>query len=143
MQSSLKLRILSAICSIIGLLDSIYLSWIKLANLESMCAGIGGCDVVNTSQYSEIRGVPIALIGAGGFLLILFLLLIESRSGFLQENAGIYVFGLSLIGTIYSGYLTYLEIAVIKEICPFCVLSALAMFAIFVLSIFRLRQGFE
>jgi uncharacterized membrane protein len=143
MQSTLMLRTLVVIFSIIGLLDSVYLSWIKLANREAMCAGIGGCDVVNTSQYSEIGGVPIALIGAGGFLVILFLLLFESRQSFWQENAGIYIFGLSLIGTIYSSYLTYLEIAVIKEICPFCVLSALAMFAIFVLSIFRLRQGFE
>jgi uncharacterized membrane protein len=143
MQSSLIFRTLSILFSIIGLIDSVYLSWIKLANQESMCAGIGGCDVVNTSQYSEIGGIPIALIGAGGFLSILVMLLIESRPGFWQENVGIYVFGLSLIGTIYSGYLTYLEIAVIKEICPFCVLSALAMLAIFVLSISRLRQGFE
>ena len=143
MHSASKLRTTSMVLSAVGLADSVYLTWIKLVDQEIMCAGVGGCDVVNTSKYSEISGIPIALIGAGAYLVILLLLVIEHRSNFLQENSALYVFGLSLVGTMYSGYLTYLEIAVINAICPYCVLSAILMSVIFVLSIIRLRQGFR
>jgi uncharacterized membrane protein len=141
MLSSSLLRSISLISTIIGLLDSIYLSWIKLANQEAICAGIGDCDVVNTSEFSEFGGIPIAVFGAGFYTIILVLLMIEERSIFWQNNSQLFVFGLSLGGTIYSGYLTYLEIAVIHAICPFCVLSAIAMLVIFILSLIRLKQG--
>lgn len=142
MRTYSSLRTISIVLSAIGLVDSIYLTWIKLAGQEVICAGVGGCDVVNTSRYSEVGGIPIALIGSGAYLFILLLLLLEDRSSFLQENSALYVFGLSLVGTLYSFYLTYLEIAVINAICPYCVLSAIVISVIFILSIFRLRQGF-
>jgi uncharacterized membrane protein len=41
----------------------------------------------------------------------------------------------TLIGVMYSAYLTYLELFVINEICPWCVASALVMTALFVLAI--------
>ncbi len=125
---------------VIGLLDSIYLSWIKLSNQEAICAGIGNCDVVNTSEYSEIAGIPIAIFGAGFYLLILFLTVFEKRTSFWKENSPLFVFGLSLGGITYSGYLTYIELVVINAICPFCVLSAVAVTVIFILSIFRLKK---
>jgi len=142
MLSNSLLRKTAIVLSVIGLVDSSYLTWIKLGNKEIMCADVGGCDVVNSSRYSEIGGIPIALIGAVAYIVILMFLLIENRSDFLQENSTLYVFGLSLVGTLYSGYLTYLEIAVINAVCPYCVLSAVMMLVIFILSIFRLRQGF-
>jgi uncharacterized membrane protein len=142
MFSDSLLRKTSVVLSAIGLVDSSYLAWIKLGNQEIMCADIGGCDVVNSSRYSEIGGIPIALIGAVAYIVILLFLLIENRSDFLQENSPLYIFGLSLIGTLYSGYLTYLEVAVINAICPYCVLSAVMMLVIFILSVVRLRQGF-
>jgi uncharacterized membrane protein len=138
-----SLRKISIVLSAIGLVDSCYLAWIKLANQEIMCADVGGCDVVNSSRYSEIGGIPIALIGAVAYLVILLLLLMDNRSDFLQENSALYVFGLSLVGTLYSVYLTYLEVEVINAVCPYCVLSAVMMLFIFILSIFRLRQVFE
>lgn len=142
MFSNSLLRKASIVLSIIGLIDSSYLTWIKLGDQEIMCANVGGCDVVNSSRYSEIGGVPIALLGAVAYFVILVFLLIENRSDFLQENSSLYIFGLSLVGTLYSGYLTYLEIAVINAVCPYCVLSAVMMSVIFILSIVRLRQGF-
>lgn len=127
---------------VVGLLDSIYLSWIKLANREAICAGIGNCDVVNTSEYSEIGGIPIAIFGTGFYLFILGLIFFEKWTSFWREYSPLFVFGLSLGGIIYSGYLTYIELEVINAICPFCVLSAVAITFIFILSIFRLKQKF-
>jgi len=138
--SSALFRKITIGSSVIGLLDSIYLSWIKITNQEALCAGIGNCDVVNTSEYSEIVGIPIAILGAGFYLIILILVLVENGTLFWKENSPLFVFGLSFGGMIYSGYLTYIELVVINAICPYCVLSALAIIVIFILSIFRLKQ---
>ncbi len=130
---------LMIILSLIGLLDSLYLTWIKLSNNVIMCTGLGGCDVVNTSEYASFAGIPIALFGVLAYIVFLFLLLYENRSEWIFENGPIILFGLSMIGFLYSLYLTYVEVFVIFAICPYCVVSAIMMTLIFVLSWFRLR----
>ena len=124
----------------IGMLDSIYLTWIKLANQEAMCSGIGSCEAVNSSEYATLAGIPIALFGAGAFLVILIFMLFETRTPFLEENSLMLVFGLSLVGVLYSVYLTYLELYVLKAICPFCVLSAVSLLGLLVVASIRLRK---
>ncbi len=131
----------SLIAAIVGLVDSIYLTWIKLADKTAACSNIGDCEAVNNSQYSEIGGIPIALLGAGAFLLILILLVLEQRWPEQTVNMRLGIFGLSLTGTLYSGYLTYLEIAVLRAICPFCVVSAIAIFVILTAGLVRLRSS--
>ena len=123
----------------IGLLNAIYLTWIKLANQVAQCAGIGDCEAVNSSPYSEIGGIPIALLGTSAFFVILLVLLFEERNEILRENGPLLVVAISLVGVLYSLYLTYIEIYVIKAICPYCVLSALILVALLILSWQRLR----
>jgi len=133
-----KLRLSTFIAGGIGLLDALYLSWSKLANQQVICGTYKGCETVNSSPYAEIGGIPIALLGAGAFLAILVLLYLEGRSDFWAENGPLVVFVISLAGTLYSAYLTYLEIAVIRAICVYCVVSAVAMTIVFALTTIRL-----
>ncbi len=135
-----KLRIISWVSTGIGSLDAIYLSWVKIAHSQVYCGTSGQCETVNNSPYSVIGGVPIAFLGLGAYLVVLVLLYLENRGGFWRENAPLFVFGISLVGVIFSAYLTYLEIWVIHAICPYCVLSAICMLILFVTSILRLRQ---
>jgi uncharacterized membrane protein len=136
------LRITSIAVSLVGLVDSIYLTWIKLANQTAACSGIGDCESVNNSRYSEIAGIPIALLGAGAFLTILLLLVLEDRFIDQSVTLRLAIFGISFAGSLYSGYLTYLEIAVLRAICPFCVVSAISIFVLLILGVFRLRESF-
>jgi uncharacterized membrane protein len=110
-----------------------------LSHTEAACLpGIGNCETVNSSRYASIFGIPIALLGAGAFLAIVVALYIEERKKSLAE-IGLYVsFGTSLIGVLYSAYLTYIELAVLHAVCPFCVISAFSMLFIFVLTLIRL-----
>ncbi len=136
-----KLSWTSAVLALIGLVDSAYLTWVKLANQEAKCDfGIGDCYTVNTSRYSEFYGIPIALFGVLAYLAIFLLLVFERRHPILQEYAPLAVFGLSLVGTLYSAYLSYIEAAVLRAWCPYCVLSAIAITLIFLLSLPRLRS---
>lgn len=131
------LRWISVLLAGLGALDAIYLTWIKLQRETALfCAPGGGCDVVNTSPYSELAGIPIALFGLGMYLLVIAALLINDRWAYSR----LAVFGLALTGTLYSAYLTYLELAVIHAICPYCVISALLVVALLVLALIRLRQ---
>jgi uncharacterized membrane protein len=130
------------ITAAIGLVDSLYLIWIKIANDKAYCLqGVGDCWSVNTSKYSEVFGIPIAVFGALGYVLILVALLQENRIPFLHTNGVLVQFGLTLTGVLYSAYLTYLELFVIKAICPFCVLSAICMTVLFALTIVRLVKN--
>ena len=139
--SGAKIRISLFVLALIGLLDSVYLTYIKLANATASCAGIGDCDAVNSSQYAEIFGIPIALLGAGAYLTILFILIMEPRGGFWNAQGPLLVFLISLIGVMYSAYLTYIEIWVLYAICPYCVLSAIVLVLMLILSVFRYMRG--
>jgi len=132
---------LEIVFAIIGLADSAYLAWLKMSGGLAACGGIGDCESVNASIYSQINGIPIALLGAGAYIAILVFLFLESRDDFIGDGSPMIVFGLSLTGTLYSIYLTYIEIAVLKAICPYCVVSAIAILIIFVISIARMRRS--
>lgn len=135
-----RLRLAAIIFSAIGLVVSLYLIYIKVFPATPFCAGVGDCEAVNTSIYSEVLGIPIAVFGALAYAALLGLLLLEPRLAFLQEWGPAAEFGLALAGTLYSAYLTYIELAVIHKICPYCVTSAIAITVICILAGLRLRR---
>ncbi len=136
----LNLR-LSLGLTLLGLAVSAYLAWIKLTGNTASCGPIGDCQSVNNSRYAEIGGVPIAVFGMLGYLAVLAALAIEERRPAFAETARLAGFGVSLVGTLYSAYLTYIEVAVLKAICPYCVVSAIAMTLILILCVLRLRAA--
>ncbi|HEX2697634.1 MAG TPA: vitamin K epoxide reductase family protein [Anaerolineales bacterium] len=122
----------------LGLAVSCYMTVFKLTNNDKMCLGSGDCATVNASVYSEVNGVPVAVIGAGGYLTILVLLLMEPRNAFLKKNGTLVVFGLALMGFLFTLYLIYVEVALIRAYCPFCITSQITMTLLFILSVTRL-----
>ena len=93
---------------------------------------------MNASRYSEVNGIPVALIGVGGYAAILALLFLEQRPGFFQENGTMMLFGISLVGFLFTLYLIVVEVFFIKAYCPFCLTSQAVMTIIFILSVTRL-----
>ncbi|HEX9596584.1 MAG TPA: vitamin K epoxide reductase family protein [Anaerolineales bacterium] len=132
-------KILMALASI-GLLDALYLTWIKLSGEEALCAGVGDCSTVNASRYSEIAGIPIAVFGGAAYLVMLLILVYKDRVEFLRDNGAMLLVGISLAGVLYSAYLTYIELYVIHAICPYCVLSAIVLVLMLITSILYFRE---
>ncbi|HKY78450.1 MAG TPA: vitamin K epoxide reductase family protein [Anaerolineales bacterium] len=128
--------------SLIGLVDSIYLTYVKLVS-SGLCVAGEGCEIVNSSIYSQINGIPVAALGAVAYASMLVVLLLEDRVNFIEFNSPLIVFGMSLFGVLYSAYLTYLEIYVIRAICLFCVLSAVVLSIMLVLSGVRLQRSLK
>jgi len=107
-----------------------YLTFIHWAEEPVICGGLGSCATVQSSEYAEVAGVPVALLGLLLYLAIVALVVVAgSRSwGMLA------VFGLALSGVLYSGYLTWVELFVLDAICLWCVSSALVIAAIMLLA---------
>jgi uncharacterized membrane protein len=137
-KTALPLLWATAILTILGAADSLYLLIYKLTGNSRMCLGNGGCHNVNFSSYSEIYGIPVSLFGIAAYLAILSILFLEGHLKIAKENGPLAIFGISLGGVAFSAYLTYLEIYIIDAICPFCVASAVIIILIFILAIIRL-----
>lgn len=130
------------VLAVIGLLVATYMTVYKWTNNNAMCLGSGDCGTVNASKYSEVNGIPVALIGFLGYASIFGVLILEKRKVFMaeffEENATLLTFGLALTGFLFTLWLIYVEVALIKALCPFCLTSQVVMTIIFILSIIRL-----
>jgi uncharacterized membrane protein len=131
---------ISIALALLGVAVSAYLTIFKLTDNQRMCLGNGGCSKVNSSVYAEVYGIPVAIIGIGGYAVIAALTFMEDRNRFLKQNGTMLVFGLALIGFLFTLYLIYVELALIKALCPFCVTSQITMTILFILSIIRLAR---
>ena len=126
------LRLVLGALAVAGLLISAYLTWVHYAGVAPVCVGgSGGCETVQTSSYATILGVPVAALGLVGYSGLLL-------SAFLRGEASLYL-GLlvALVGTLFSAYLTYLEVFVIHAICEWCVASAALMVGALICSAFE------
>ena len=135
--SDSQLRLLAGALALAGLAIAIYLTIVHYDHSSPVCVGGGGgCEKVQTSDYAELAGLPVALIGAIGYAAILLSLAVPGDSG---RFAGAL---LGLVGLGFSLYLTYLELFVIDAICQWCVASAVVMTALAgVLMLRFLRSG--
>jgi uncharacterized membrane protein len=130
----------SVALSILGLLVSIYMTIYKITSNDSMCLGSGDCSAVNSSKYSEVNGIPVAVFGMIGYLAILAVLYFENKNGFFKQNGTLMIFGMALTGFLFTVWLIYVELVLLKAICPFCVTSQVSMTIIFIIAVIRLIQ---
>jgi uncharacterized membrane protein len=133
-----RLSQLAIILTIIGLLVSIYMTIYKITSNDNMCIGSGDCKTVNASRYAEVYGIPVAVLGVAGYAAILTVLLLQRKPGFFQQNGSLLFFGLSLTGFLFTLYLIFVEVALIRAYCPFCITSQTVMTIIFIISVIHL-----
>ncbi len=112
-----------------------YLSWVKLTNTEAFCGGVGDCSTVQNSIYAYLLGVPVAYLGLLCYLALLALAIYnrwqQPERGSLPDLA---FFALAAGGVAFSAYLTYTELFLLREVCPWCVASFVNLIVIMVLA---------
>jgi uncharacterized membrane protein len=138
------LRTLSIILVVVGLAISGYLSYVKLAEVPVVCVANSdtfNCEVVQNSAYSKIAGIPVAWLGFGTYAAMLILLLLENRINFLKQNGALVFFAITLFAWLYSMYLVYLQVFVLKALCPWCLGHELTMTLLFLVTCLRLRRS--
>ena len=136
------LDIVIPILSIIGLGASIYLTYVEVTHTRALCGPVGDCNAVQSSPYAKLFGVlPIGIIGALGYIAILVTWLWRRfRTDSLSKIAGPLMYGMALFGTLFSIYLTYLELFVIHAVCIWCLISAVIITALMLLNLPPITQ---
>ncbi len=135
-------RMAIAVLALVGLLIAAYLTLYKMGYLGAIQCSIGGCEKVQASRFAYFMGLPVAAWGIGAYAAILALALAGVQPRFARSRGvALALFGLSAVGVVFSAYLTYLEAFVILAWCQWCVVSAILITLIFLLSIPGLRQA--
>ena len=123
--------------TVLGLGVAGYLTYVHYSGATPVCSIKGNpCSQVQKSRYSELIGIPVALIGLIGYILILGSLLV--REG---EMSRFVTAGLTVGGFGFSAYLTYRELFTLEKICEWCVSSAVIVTIMMVLSVWRFLRG--
>jgi uncharacterized membrane protein len=125
-----------ALLAFIGMLDTFYIS-AKRGGPPVPCHVTKGCNDVLTSKYSQIGRIPLSWIGLA-FYLAVFSCAVFQLSGTAELIHLIY--WPAMLGLLISLSLTSLQAFVIHAYCEFCLLSALLVSSIFVLSFFERRS---
>jgi uncharacterized membrane protein len=134
-------RMAIAVLALLGLLASTYLLLYKLGVVGTLvCGGSGACERVQDSPYAQFLGLPVAAYGMGGFAALLAVALAGLDERWVTHPGPSWLAaGLSGIGVLFAMYLTYLELAVIHDVCRWCVGIAVTIATIFVVAVLGVR----
>ena len=119
---SRTLRRVMVVLAVGGLGVASYLTYVHYSGTPPACSFGASCLKVQTSVWSKLDGVPVALLGLIGYVLILGTLLAPDR-----EETRLATLGLTLVGVGFSGYLTYRELFSIHAVCEWCASSAVIL----------------
>jgi uncharacterized membrane protein len=126
--------LLALTLTIAGVAMSSYLAFENLQGESGVCTGVAhGCATVQQSPYGKILGVPVSVIGLGGYVLLAALAMVwltDFRGG--RAFAAFLGFNACLAAALFSAYLTYLEAFVINAWCIYCLTSAALVTLLFV-----------
>ena len=130
-----------AALALAGIFISLYLTLYKLGIIGELSCSIGSCETVNTSKWSRFLGLPVAAWGLLFYLDVFAVAVLSTFPRFEDERAfSIVLVAESIVGVLFSAWLTYLELGVIHAICIWCVTSAVIVTLILIVSLADLRE---
>lgn len=124
--------------AILGAMLTAYLTVVEATGGEAACP-TNGCNIVLSSPYAQIFGLPLPLFGFLGYLGMAILALgplainAETKKDFkirAEEISWRFLFIGACAMAVFSAYLMYLLAFEIKAFCPYCVTSAVLSFAL-------------
>ncbi|RJP55651.1 MAG: vitamin K epoxide reductase [Anaerolineaceae bacterium] len=114
-----------------------YLAYVETAQVQAVCGPVGDCNTVQQSEYARLFGIlPIGVLGLVGYAAIIISWLVARFTAGRPANlAPLAILGMTVFGTLFSVYLTFLEPFVIGATCAWCLTSAVLMTVLMMLSI--------
>jgi uncharacterized membrane protein/glutaredoxin len=121
------------VLSVVGMALSGYLTFSGWADkLVAFCTEGAGCDVVLSSRWSTLFGMPTSF---WGFLTYALLAAVAWNRH--ADNQWRWAWTISLFGLLYSSYLTAISLFELNATCPYCLTSLGLMAVIFVMTTFQ------
>ena len=123
--------------SVIGIGVATYLTYVEASGTEAVCGPVGDCNTVQESKYAFLFGIiPVGAIGLVGYVgIILAWMVARFGKGNLVQWSKVALLGMSVIGTFFSIYLTFLEPFVIGATCAWCIITAIIITVLMWLSV--------
>lgn len=110
---------------LVGLVVAGYLAYIETTQSLAVCGPVGDCNTVQASDYATILGVPIAILGLINYIAVGLLWFMQNQVRDEQHHLiWLGLIGLTFLGTVFSIYLTALELFIIRAVCAWCLTSA-------------------
>lgn len=124
------------VCAIAGLFLAAYIHYKKSLRDSFICPLGSNCARVVSSHFSKILNVPVELLGVVYYTVIaasytIFLVFPATYS----EAAVVVILSLTAVAFFFSLYLTAAQLFVLKELCTWCLTSALLSTLIFFLGL--------
>ena len=133
--SDRALRLAAGAVTLAGIAVAGFLTWGHFADESVGCVVGGGCQTVQESEYAEIAGIPIALLGLVAYSAVACLIAWDTPYARLGAAT------ISLVGLGFSLYLLVLQLFVIDAICAWCLANDVVIApALAVLTALRLRS---
>jgi uncharacterized membrane protein len=133
--SDRTLRIGAGVVALAGIGVAGYLTWARYADTTVICVAGGGCETVQSSEYSEIAGIPVSVLGVVAYAVILALVAWDAPLARLGAAT------LSFVGLFFAVYLLVVQLFVIEAVCIWCLVNdALIAPALALLTGLRLRE---
>ena len=122
----------------IGFSDATYLTIEHYTNTNPPCF-VGSCELVLTSAYSTVAGVPVAAFGIVYYLCILvgLVVFLESKK---EKALRMALLG-TVIGFLASLYFFILQAFVLHAFCQYCLISATTSTILFVTAIYLIVRS--
>jgi len=132
---------LAALVALAGLFVASYLSLFKLGYIGTLACSVGSCETVQLSRWATLFGLPVAVWGVVFYVAVLAVAL-AGLSASLADSPRVsqLLVAMTGFGILFSAWLTWLELYVIHAICTWCVISAILVTILFVISILDLRD---
>jgi uncharacterized membrane protein len=130
------------VLSLIGIGVAGYLAYVEFNQVEAVCGPVGNCNTVQQSSYATLFGVlPVGVLGMLGYIAIIITWLISLLDlPEFNRVSKLVLWLLTLLGTLFSIYLTFLEPFVIGASCIWCLSSAVIMTLLFLVATRQLSQ---
>jgi uncharacterized membrane protein len=153
--TSRKLLQVIAVLSVIAMGVAAYLTYLHYAPEAAEFCNFNdrfNCEIVNKSIYSYIDlgfvEIPVSVLGFKYYVFNLLMVFGLLRGWNFQKihkslsvsNMMKILTGLSIFGTIFSGYLTYVEAFILFTYCVFCLASQTLVFLIMVLNFVTMKK---
>ena len=102
--------------SLAGAVVSAYVLVARWTSAGLLCS-TGGCETVQSSEYAELLGLPVAGLGIVGYLVIAAAAL--GRGPRARAAAAAVALG----AAVFGGYLLVIQLVVIDAVCDWCLTS--------------------
>jgi uncharacterized membrane protein len=124
--------------TLVGIGVAVYVARGNYTGQMLWCPIIDGCNTVINSPYSRVFGVPMSYFG---FIYYLYMFALAARLAFDPFSASLRFRAILYagVGAASSIYFMYLQLGFIREVCSYCVISAVTSFLLLLAALWHFQ----